>query len=93
MPRTLPVVHLPGTLKMKNRQQTKPFYAKPLHRWLTAGFGLFLVTVGLYALLFVAPLTALRVIAGVVLVVLGCNMLAAAYRAKESWLSRLGPLP
>lgn len=78
---------------MKNQQQTRPFYAKPLYRWLTGGFGVFLIAIGLYALLFVGSLTAPRVIAGVVLDVLGCNMLAAAYRAKESWLSRLGPLP
>lgn len=92
MPRTL-AVHLPGTLKMKTGNKPSRSMPNLCIAGLRLDFGLFLVTVGLYALLFVAPLTAPRVIAGVVLVVLGCNMLAAAYRAKESWLSRLGPLP
>lgn len=78
---------------MKDQRDTMPFYAKRTYRLLSGVFGAFLTAVGLFILLFTGPLTALSVVAGIALVFLGGNMAIAAYCGKESWLSRLGPLP
>ncbi len=56
-------------------------------------FGLFLVGVGSYALLFGQTSETWQVGGGVVLVLLGGNMLQSSWRGKPSWLSRIGPLP
>ena len=63
------------------------------YRLLSGCFGLFLAGIGVYALVFAEPLTLLRLAAGAALVVLGGNMVAAAWKGRESWLSRIGPLP
>lgn len=56
-------------------------------------FGLFLLAVGLYVLGFGHTGLLWRVGGGLALLVLGGNMLYAAYRRQPSWMSRLGPLP
>ena len=78
---------------MDTQQPSRPFYAKPLYRLLAGVFGAFLLAVGLFALFFVGGLTALGFIVGLTLIVLGFNLLLSAYRARESWISRIGPLP
>lgn len=70
-----------------------PFHARRTYRLLSGIFGAFLAAVGIFILLFNGPLTALSVVAGIALVMLGGDMLLAAYSGKESWLSRFGPLP
>lgn len=78
---------------MKDQRGSVPFYAKRTYRLVSGTFGTFLIGIGLYALLFAGPLTVLSVAVGLALVVFGGNMAVAAYSGKESWLSRLGPLP
>jgi len=78
---------------MRNQRDNAPFYAKRTYRLVSGVFGTFLIGTGLYALLFAGPMTALSVAVGLALVVFGGNMVAAAYSGRESWLSRLGPLP
>lgn len=56
-------------------------------------FGLFLCGVGIYVLLFSHDSTLWQLIGGMLLALFGSNMLYAAYRNKQSWLSRIGPLP
>ena len=56
-------------------------------------FGLILVGVGSYALLFAQTTEAWRFVGGAVLILLGGNMLQSSWRGKPSWLSRIGPLP
>jgi len=55
--------------------------------------GVLLVGVGGYALLFGYTDAVWRYGGGGVLIVLGGNLLQAAWRGKPSWLSHLGPLP
>jgi small neutral amino acid transporter SnatA (MarC family) len=62
-------------------------------RAFSAVFGLFLLGVGIYALLLSQALTPWHIAGGIVLVLFGGNMLLASYRGKSSWLSWLGPLP
>ncbi len=70
------------------------FYAGRSYRLLSGAFGAFLAGVGVYALFFAGePWDALRLAVSLGLMVLGANMVLSAYAAKESWLSRLGPLP
>ena len=71
----------------------RPYYARSTYRLVTGLFGLFLVGVGFFVLLRATTTAAIRVSGGLVLVLLGGNMVLSAYRGKESWLSRLGPLP
>jgi len=78
---------------MKDQRESTPFYARRTYRLFSGLFGAFLVAVGLYALIFATSFSALRVVVGAALVVLGANMARSAYAAKESWLSRIGPLP
>ncbi len=69
------------------------FHARKVYRLITAVFGLFLAGLGLYVLLFTGNTVVVRFVAGVVLGAFGINMVVSAIKAKESWLSRLGPLP
>jgi uncharacterized membrane protein HdeD (DUF308 family) len=78
---------------MTDRRSDPPFHARPVYRLVSGVFGLCLVGVGVYALFFVGPPDALQSLGGAVLMLLGGNMLLAACRARESWLSRIGPLP
>lgn len=64
-----------------------------VERAFSAVFGFFLLGVGIYALLLGQAPALWRIGGGVVLALLGGNMLYAAYRCKPSWLSRIGPLP
>lgn len=78
---------------MSNRREDTAFHARPTYRIISGAFGLLLAGVGVYALFFVGPPDALRGLVGAAFVLLGGNMFLAACRAKESWLSRIGPLP
>ena len=71
----------------------KPFYAARTYRLITAAFGLLLIGVGCYALFLAGTAGVIRYAGGAAFVAVGVNMVWSAYRAKESWLSRLGPLP
>lgn len=78
---------------MTDRREGPPFYARRTYRVLSGLFGLSLAAIGLYAIFFAGPSTTLQSLGGAVLVLVGANMMLAALRAKESWLSRIGPLP
>lgn len=56
-------------------------------------FGVFLLVLGIYVLLYSEAPAAWRLGGGLALAVFGANMLYAAYYCKSSWLSRIGPLP
>lgn len=62
-------------------------------RIFSAVFGLFLLGIGLYVLLLGETPDTWRFIGGVVLAVLGGNMLYASYTGKRSWIAKVGPLP
>jgi small neutral amino acid transporter SnatA (MarC family) len=66
---------------------------KKAGRVISVMVGLFLAGIGFYALLFSQAPALWRIIGGLVLVMLGGNMLYATYSGKSSWLSRIGPLP
>jgi len=78
---------------MKDQGASQVFYAGKMYRLLTAVFGLFLIAVGCYAFFLADTSTVVRLLGGFVLVLLGYNMVSSACKAKESWLSKLGPLP
>lgn len=75
------------------RPRVERFFEGRIYRWLSGCFGVLLAGIGLYALVFASPLTLLRLAAGATLLLLGGNMVIAACKARESWLSRIGPLP
>lgn len=62
-------------------------------RYFAIAFGLFLVGVGVYALLFSEASDVWRFGGGAALILLGGNALQASWRGRRSWLSRIGPLP
>ncbi|RPI70239.1 MAG: hypothetical protein EHM38_03875 [Geobacteraceae bacterium] len=64
-----------------------------VERAFSAVFGLFILGVGVYALLLNQAPTPWRIGGGMVMALLGGNMLLASYRGKPSWLSWIGPLP
>jgi putative Mn2+ efflux pump MntP len=78
---------------MTGQRQRPAFYARRTYRVLSGLFGLCLAGIGTYALFFAVPPTTLQNVGGAVLVIIGANMVLAALRARESWLSRIGPLP
>jgi uncharacterized membrane protein HdeD (DUF308 family) len=78
---------------MTDQHADQPFYARKVHRLVTAAFGSLLIGVGVYALFFADTSTVVRLVSGSALVLTGYNMVSSAYKAKESWLSKLGPLP
>jgi hypothetical protein len=62
-------------------------------RLFALAFGLFLVGVGCYALLFSEASDVWRFGGGAALILLGGNAIQASWRGRRSWLSRIGPLP
>jgi hypothetical protein len=78
---------------MKESSRVRPHYARGNYRLATGLLGLFLVGVGVFVLLRATTSAVVRVSSGLVLVLLGGNMVLSSYRGTESWLSRLGPLP
>lgn len=78
---------------MNTQGEREPFYTRKLYRLFSGGFGLFLIGVGVYALFFTGDSTMMQIVGGIALVLLGFNMVISAFRARESLISRLGPLP
>ena len=78
---------------ISDERQLMKFYQGPIYRILSALFGLALVFLGLYVLLGLGQLDALRFAGAVALVLLGGNMAYSATRGRESWISKIGPLP
>ncbi len=78
---------------MTDQRASQPFYAGKIYRLLTAAFGLLLSGVGLYAIFCADTPAAARIAGGSTLVLAGYNLISAAWKATESWLSRLGPMP
>ena len=56
-------------------------------------FGLFLLVVGIYALLRVETPAAWRYVGSGVLLTLGANAVYGGLTGKRPWISRIGPLP
>jgi len=77
-------------LEKPNRQ---PFYTARPYRIISAVLGLLIAAVGLYALLLTSNSTWLQWLVAVLIILLGSNMLLSALAGRESWLSKLGPLP
>jgi len=71
----------------------QPFHARKPYRLFAAAFGLLLVGVGCYALFFAETAMLVRIAGGAALVLVGGNMVWSACKARESWLSKVGPLP
>lgn len=78
---------------MIDKHTGQPFYSGMIYRLLSAAFGLLLVVVGFYALFFAETHVVVRITGGAVLILVGLNMGWSACKAKESWVSQIGPLP
>ena len=78
---------------MIDKHTGQPFYSGIIYRLLSAAFGSFLVAVGFYALFFAETHVVVRITGGVAIIMVGLNMVWSAYTAKESWVSKIGPLP
>ena len=74
-----------------NRQRA--FFTGKVYRIFSAAFGLLLVCIGLYALVFSDVTSVWRYVVGVALVLLGGNSIYSAFHAAESWISKIGPTP
>lgn len=78
---------------MTSERPPQPFHARTGYRVLAGCFGVLLCAVGAYILLITPADGLLKWFAGSALLIFGGNLTYAAINAKESWLSRLGPLP
>ena len=78
---------------LMDKRESLPFYAGTIYRLVSAVFGLALIIGGFCALFLAETHPALRIPGGIGVILLGCNMAWSAHTAKESWLSRIGPLP
>ena len=76
-----------------SRRVGQPFHAGRIYRLLSTIFGFALLLGGLYVTLFAETQAALRILGGIAFALIGGNMVWSACKAKESWLSRIGPLP
>jgi hypothetical protein len=77
---------------MKQPGERPRYYQTLPYRLLTGTLGIALLGGGLYGIT-AGPLSAVRILVAAALVVLGVNMVWSAWAARESWLSRIGPLP
>ncbi len=71
----------------------KNLYTGKVYRVLSFLFGSFLMAIGLYGIFLAETPAVWRLVGGVAFVVLGFNMAYSAWKARESWLSKIGPLP
>jgi heme A synthase len=71
----------------------QPHSSGKFHRLASAALGLLLLGVGIYAWLLPETTGLLRYGSALLFVVLGANAVYCAWRAKPSWLTRIGPLP
>ena len=78
---------------MSDPEGAPPYYSGRLYRLLTAGFGALLFVLGIYVALVADISLFWRVAAGLVLMLVGGNAVSSAATGRESWLSRIGPLP
>lgn len=78
---------------MSGQRDRKPFYTGTFYRLFSAALGLLLAATGVWAMLFSEAPVLPRAAIGAAFLLLGGNLLLAAYQARESWLSRIGPLP
>ena len=78
---------------MASADNKPPFYARPMYRCLSGAFGGFLLFSGVYIFLFAETSFAIRCAASAVFLLLGGNTVSSAWKAKEPWISKIGPLP
>ena len=78
---------------MTRADNKPPFYAHPIYRCLSGAFGCFLLFVGVYVFLFAETSIAIRWAASAVFLLLGGNTVSSALKAREPWISKIGPLP
>lgn len=76
---------------MADDQDVDRYFSGTIYRILSALFGLFLVSVGVYAIFFgvVGPFA--RVSLGLAITVLGAETLWSSVQSKQSWLAKLAP--
>lgn len=70
-----------------------PFYANIYYRLLSSLFGLFLLTLAVLVLSEADEHKLWYWVGALVFSALGSNMLWSAIKGKESWVSKIGPLP
>jgi small neutral amino acid transporter SnatA (MarC family) len=80
-------------IAMLGKPANQTFYKGKLYRLTSAAFGSLLLGAGFYAIFFAETQAAVRITGGIALILLGYNTVWSAYKAKESWLSKIGPLP
>lgn len=78
---------------MTDHKNGKPYYGRGTYRVITGVFGLFLTGVGIYAAFFGVVDPIFRIAGGSLFVLIGGNAVWSAICSKESWLSKIGPLP
>jgi hypothetical protein len=78
---------------MKEPGERLRYYETLPYRVLTGALGIALVGGGLYGVSIAGLQSAWAMLIAAALVVLGANMVWSAWAARESWLSRIGPLP
>lgn len=62
-------------------------------RVFVGAFGILLLSVGIYAVLFAETSAVWRYLGGGALCLLGVNAVYGAVTARRPWISRIGPLP
>lgn len=78
---------------MTQRNGPTPFYATRGYRMASGAFGAVLLGIGSYALVAAAPLDALQLLGCAAVLAAGGNLAWCACTGRESWLSKIGPLP
>lgn len=63
------------------------------HRVVTGALGALLLGSGVYALRYVSDSGALQLLGALGCIAVGANAVLSAWRARASWISRIGPLP
>lgn len=71
----------------------KEFYRGKAYRIVSGALGMIFVIAGLFVLILADTHISLRLPCGIGIILLGANMIWAASHGKESWLSKIGPLP
>jgi small neutral amino acid transporter SnatA (MarC family) len=78
---------------MTDHKNANPYYSRGLYRVATGIFGLFLAGVGIYAAFFGVVDPVFRIGVGLLFALIGGNAVWSAIQSKESWLSKIGPIP
>ena len=76
---------------MKNDPDIERYFSGSVYRVLSGLFGLFLTVLGVYVVFFGVVDPFIRLVAGLLISLIGAETVWSSIQSRQSWLAKLGP--